>query len=463
MTTFHDIIHDEDILKAIDKLGFTEPTPIQEETIPLGLEGHDIIGQAKTGSGKTFAFGVPIMHELDASLKEVQALIIAPTRELTQQIAIEMKKLTVFKKARICTVYGGVGINPQIHELETAQIVVATPGRLLDHLQRGTIDPSHVKTFIMDEADRMFDMGFIEDIETIIRSLPEDRQMLLFSATMPDPIKRLAERHLHGAKHVKTSSHVEEEYLPQYYYVIDQREKFSLLLHLIKEERPERAIIFCGTRMNAEAVARNLKRHDIRADDLHGGLSQAKRNVTMTKFREGKTHLLIATDVAARGLDIQDVSHVINYDVPRNPEDYIHRIGRTARAGKSGKAITLLVQRDFEFFQMILDIVQTPPEQLDTPRFKTVGFRKHQQGDDGYQGDRRRQQGRGSYGDRRSGGRDGRRSGGRDSGPRKSFGGGRQRGKDDGGSAPLYNKEVRVRPQKKESGEGGWKQSMRRG
>ena len=220
---------------------------------------HDIIGQARTGSGKTFAFGIPILHEIEKH--DIQALIIAPTRELCQQITRELKKIAKHKKARVVSIYGGVGINPQIAALERANIVVGTPGRLLDHLERGTMDVSHVKTLVLDEADRMFDMGFIEDLERIISALPEKRQMLLFSATMPTEIKELAKRHLHQPKHIKTSSHVKQNLLPQFYYVVQHNKKFSVLFHLIENENPDKGIIFCGTRRTADAVARNLKHH----------------------------------------------------------------------------------------------------------------------------------------------------------------------------------------------------------
>ncbi|MBR9700988.1 DEAD/DEAH box helicase [Candidatus Woesearchaeota archaeon] len=428
MTTFKDIVTDEFIQKAIDNLGFTKPTPIQAECIPPGLEGKDLIGQAKTGSGKTFAFGIPILHILNEGAG-LQAIILAPTRELCVQISEELKKLAKYTKARIATVYGGVSINPQIRELISADICVATPGRFLDHLERNTIHVDKVKNFILDEADRMLDMGFIDDIERIIQALPRERQTWLFSATMPQQIKEMSRHYLYEPVHIKTSSHVEEELLPQYYYVTPHNRKFSLLVHIIETEKPDKTLIFCGTRRTAEAVARNMRRHDMRAEELHGGLSQAKREVVMDQFKKNKIHLLIATDVAARGLDISNISHVINYDVPQNPEDYIHRIGRTARAGKKGKAITILEERDFNEWQAILDIVPQQPDKMDTPEHRNVGFRRHE--DQGYG---RGPPNRGPGGPRRGPPR---------GGPRKS------------------SPRTQSRAKKRESGS-GWKQSMRR-
>lgn len=371
--TFEKIIHDKDLLQAIADLGFTDPTDIQEQTIPLTLEGKDVIGQAKTGSGKTLAFSAPILHGLSPE-KQVQALVICPTRELSVQVTKEMKRISARKRARIASVYGGVGLQPQIHALQTAQIVVGTPGRLLDHLGRGTLDLSRLRFLVLDEADRMLDMGFIDDIQKIIDHTPGERQTLLFSATMPDEIKRLAVKYMTDPSHVRTSTHVKEELLPQFFYVVPGRKKFSLLVHLINEERPDKGLIFCATRRTVDYVSRNLEKQGVKAASIHGGLSQAKRESILEQFRRGKVHVLIATDLAARGLHIQDITHVFNYDVPKEAENYIHRIGRTARAGKAGKAITLLEDRDYQHFQKVLDITHTEPKQLETPDVKQVGF-----------------------------------------------------------------------------------------
>ncbi|HIH23884.1 TPA: DEAD/DEAH box helicase, partial [Candidatus Woesearchaeota archaeon] len=285
----------------------------------------------------------------------------------------------------------------------------------------------------LDEADRMLDMGFIDDMERIMQAMPYDRQTMLFSATMPPPIKELAQRYQNEPDHIKTQTHVEQELLPQYYVVVDRMRKFSLLLHLIKTEKPSLGIIFCATRTIAESVARNLQRHHVVADSLHGGHSQAKRDKVMQDFRDGKVHVLIATDVAARGLDIKNVSHVFNYDVPKNSEDYIHRIGRTARAGEKGRAITLLENRDFEFFQGVLELPNVVTTELVIDEYPNVGFRRFEDSEGDSRGGERG--GRGGYGGRgeRSGGYGGERRS--SSGPRReSSGGGYGHRESSGGS-----------------------------
>jgi len=443
MVTFKEIIDDKQLLAAVDELGFTEATEIQAATIPPGLQGLDLIGQAKTGSGKTFAFGIPILHRIIHE-HDVQALILAPTRELCQQIAHELRKIAKHKHVRVADIYGGVAINPQIDALEESQIVVGTPGRILDHLERDTLRTGHIRTLVLDEADRMFDMGFIDDIHRIIQAIPEDRQTLLFSATMPEEVKDLARRYQRDPLHIKTAVQVEEELLPQYYYVVDRMAKFSLLVHLINTEKVRIGIIFCATRHIADVIARNLQRHNIQAESIHGGLSQAKRDKIIKDFREGHLKLLIATDVAARGLDIKNVTHVFNYDVPKHSEDYVHRIGRTARAGEAGKAITLLEDRDFEFFQGILELPNVHPTQVDPGEFRRVGFRKHEDGERP-----------GGYGDRRSGPR--REGGGGGYGGRRDDRRERSSGGYSGGASQHHHAE------KKDSSSsgGGWKQSRR--
>jgi ATP-dependent RNA helicase DeaD len=406
--SFKDIVQDDFILRSLDDLGFEHPTEIQAATIPPALAGRDLIGQAKTGSGKTFAFMIPILHTL-TSEHSPQALILAPTRELCQQIVQESKKLAKHKRVRIAAIYGGVSINPQIDELEDAQVVVGTPGRILDHLERDTMRVGHIRTLVLDEADRMLDMGFIEDVGRIIQAIPPERQTMLFSATMPTEIKELTHRYQTDPVHIKTQVSVEEHLLPQYYYVVERNQKFSLLAHLIKEEKPKLGIIFCATRQIADVVAHNLQRYNVDASPIHGGLSQAKRDRVIEDFKSGKTKLLIATDVAARGLDIKNVSHVFNYDVPKNPDDYVHRIGRTARAGESGKAITLLENRDFEFFQSVLELPNVNPTELTVPQMRSLGFRRNIDGDSSPRGGRRyedRDDSR-SRGPRRSGERSG--------------------------------------------------------
>jgi ATP-dependent RNA helicase DeaD len=300
---------------------------------------------------------------------------------------------------------------------------------------------------VLDEADRMFDMGFIDDIQRIIQAVPEKRQTLLFSATMPEEIKQLTKRYQTNPVHIKTLTHVEENLLPQFYYVVEHNKKFSLLVHLIQTEKPKLGIIFCATRHIADVIAKNLQRININAEPIHGGLSQAKRDQVITGFKTGRIHLLIATDVAARGLDIKNVTHVFNYDVPKNPDDYVHRIGRTARAGESGKAITILENRDFEFFQAVLNLPNVNPTELKAENVKSIGFRKH---DD----------------DRRDGEFNGQRRSFRD-GPR-SYGGPRPFGqrRNDGNRGPRREGPREERSERNDRNEGGssggWKQSRRR-
>lgn len=339
--TFEQIIQDPKVLRAIKDLGFTTPTEIQAATIPPAIKGQDLIGQAKTGSGKTFAFGVPLLHHLTPE-RRPQALILAPTRELCQQIAAELAKLAKHTHVRIVAVFGGVSMNPQSDALRESQIVVATPGRLMDHLERGTFRTEGIHFLVFDEADRMFDMGFVKDMERIVKRLPPKRQTLLFSATMPDAIKRLTAQYQHNPVHVKAHALVEEHLLPQFYYRVAPEMKFSLLVHLLKKEGSDLAMIFCQTKHGAKALARNLQKQGLEADAMHGNLSQAQRDRVLADFKAGKIRFLVATDIAARGIDIKYITHVFNYNIPHVPEDYVHRIGRTARAGEKGMAISLI-------------------------------------------------------------------------------------------------------------------------
>jgi ATP-dependent RNA helicase DeaD len=343
----------KEVLDALTEMGFIETTKIQEETIPIGLQGKDVLGQAETGSGKTAAFGVPIVNGIEHG-HGVQALILAPTRELAEQISKEMAKFSKYRGLEVAAVYGGVDIEPQIRKLKTADIVVATPGRTLDHMERRTIVFSRVRFLVLDEADRMLDMGFIDDIERIIKALPPGRQTMLFSATMPWLFLEMSKTYMKDAVKVSLGKKVDEALLHQEYYEVEQGRKFSLLVHLIRKEDPKLAIVFCNSRFMSDAVASNLMRLGFEAHAIHGGHSQEKRTRIMTGFHEGKVHILVATDVAARGLDIRSVSHVFNYDVPDDPKDYMHRIGRTGRAGDEGRALTLLTRDDHPVFRRII-------------------------------------------------------------------------------------------------------------
>ena len=375
---FEDMNIEKSVSDSLNNLGFEKPTRIQLETIPLIKQGYDVIGQSETGSGKTAAFGIPLIEKVVKG-KKTQALVLAPTRELSIQIASELVKFSRFKGLFIQTVYGGVSMLPQINGLRRAEIVVGTPGRILDHMRRGTLDASNLKIFVLDEADRMIDMGFIEDIELIERNIPEDRQTLMFSATMPDSLIGMRDRFTRDARKIKTQIKVREDILRQYYCDVDYKMKFSLLVHLINQEKPKLAIIFCNSRRDASAVARNLQDNNINATELHGGLTQQRRESVMEKFHEGITKILVATDVAARGLDIKNVTHIFNYSIPKNTEDYTNRIGRTARAGESGKAISLLSRDDHNSFRRIIRSFSYEIEKMDAGDFRIISFRKIQQ------------------------------------------------------------------------------------
>lgn len=392
-----------DLLRAIQDSKYTEPSEIQEKAIPYVVQGRDVVGSAATGSGKTLAFGAAIVDRI-AHTEKIQALIMAPTRELAEQVSQSLKKYARYKKLNIATIYGGVDIKPQMRDLRYADVVVGTPGRLLDHLQRGTIELKHVKVLILDEADRMLDMGFIEDVETIIKNCPKERQTLLFSATMSQDIKHLSRKYLHDAVDVSVESYVDASKLTQVYYDVPKHGKFSLLVHLLKQERSGLVMVFCNTRRNADFVAKNLYKMQIDAMALHGGLTQNKRNRIMEKFKSGQAVILVCTDVAARGLDIKNVSHVYNYDIPKNPKEYVHRIGRTARAGKDGIAVNVVSERDYDNFRRILLDDELKIDKVELPEFESIMIRFDDRGD---------REGRGGFGGRGRSGGFGGRGGGR--------------------------------------------------
>jgi len=372
---FENMNIEKSILGSLNDIGFEQPTRIQSETIPIIKQGYDVIGQSETGSGKTAAFGIPLVEKVVKGDK-IQALVLAPTRELALQIADDLRKFSHFKGLYIQTVYGGVSIEPQISGLRKAEIVVGTPGRVMDHMRRGTMDISNLKFFVLDEADKMIDMGFIEDIEMIERNIPKNRQTLLFSATMPDSLMKIREKFTKDAKKIKTKTKVSEDVLKQYYCDIDRKRKFSLLVHLINQEEPKLSIIFCNTRKDAGDVARNLQNYGINATALHGGLSQHQRETVIGKFHRGMTKILVATNVASRGLDIKNVTHIFNYSIPKDPEDYTNRIGRTARAGESGKVISLLSRDGHDSFGRIINSFSYNIKRIEVSDFKILPFRK---------------------------------------------------------------------------------------
>jgi ATP-dependent RNA helicase DeaD len=377
---FEDMNIEQSILGSLNDLGFEQPTRIQSETIPIIKQGYDVIGQSETGSGKTAAFGIPLVEKVVKGGR-IQALVLAPTRELALQIASDITKFSRFKGLYIQTVYGGVSMNPQIFGLRKAEIVVGTPGRILDHMQRGNLDLNNLKIFVLDEADKMIDMGFIDDIEMIEKHIPKNRQTLMFSATMPESLMRIREKFTNNAKKIKTETKVRDDVLRQYYCDIDHKTKFSLLVHLINQEKPNLAIIFCNSRREADLVSRNLQSNGIDATVLHGGLSQQRREDVMESFHKGIKRVLVATDVAARGLDIKNVTHIFNYDIPRVAEEYTNRIGRTARAGESGKAISLLSREEHESFRRIINSFSYDIKKMDALDFRVLPFNNYQRHD----------------------------------------------------------------------------------
>lgn len=360
-----------ELLKSITEAGFTEPTEIQEKTIQLALEGKDIVGSAKTGSGKTLAFALPIIDKLEKGINS-QALILVPTRELAQQVAEVLEIFSKNKGLRVAVVYGGVDIKHQIQSVSYSEIVVGTPGRILDHLERRTLELFNLKTLVLDEADRMLDMGFYEDVTEIVKQCPIKRQTLLFSATISPDIDYMTKKYMHNPVEIVAEAFVDASKLEQVYYDVPSYLKFSLLYHLLKEEKEGLAMIFCATRNNAEFVGKNLNLLGIEAVTIHGGFSQDKRNNIMEHFKSGKFYALVCTDVAARGLDIEEVTHVYNYDIPKVTEEYIHRVGRTARAGKNGKAISIVTDRDYDNFNQVLKGGELTIKRLELPRIEKV-------------------------------------------------------------------------------------------
>ena len=363
--------------KLIDKtreLGFEELTTIQEKCLPEILNGKDVVGQAETGSGKTVAFCLPILNTITRG-NGIQVLVLTPTRELCVQVMDVFKEFGKQLKIKTMSVYGGVSISNQIKNLRNADIVCGTPGRILDHLRRRTIDFSGVNFLVLDEMDKMFDMGFIKDVEKIINYVPKKRQTLMFSATIYSDVHRIMIRHLQNPFIVKTRSQVDTTKLKQVYYEINQQNsKFSLLVHLLRNSTPGLAIVFCGTRRESDIVAKNLKSQGVNASAIHGGMSQHSRMTSLDEIKNQKIDVLVATDVAARGLDIKNVSHVYNYDVPPTAKEYVHRIGRTARAGENGDAVTLLTERDHDNFRRVQSNDDLKIEKADLPNFKKVSF-----------------------------------------------------------------------------------------
>jgi len=350
LTKFRDLGLSEMMLNSLHKKGFEEPTPIQAKTIPFLLANKkDLIGKAQTGTGKTAAFGIPIIENIVPDSKRVQAIILAPTRELAIQVAEELSSFAEEQKTRIIAVYGGQPIERQISRLQRGvDIVVGTPGRILDHLERKTLDISKVSYIVLDEADEMLNMGFIDDIEAILKAAPKERRTVLFSATMPEHIERLAKKYMNEYEVIAVAKdNVSKANIQQIYFEVPQSDKFEALFRIIDVEESFYGLVFCRTKVDADEISHKLANRGCRAEAIHGDLSQGQREKVLQKFRAKKITALVATDVAARGIDIDNLTHVINYSLPQDPESYVHRIGRTGRAGKSGIAITLITPSEY--------------------------------------------------------------------------------------------------------------------
>ncbi len=376
---YEDADIDERILRAVTELGFEQMTPIQEQAIPIFMSGQDIIGQAQTGTGKTAAFGIPILQKIDPEDRSLQAVILCPTRELAMQAADQFRKFSKYMHGiKVLPIYGGQDIVKQIKNLKGGvQIVVGTPGRVMDHMRRHTLRMETVHTVVLDEADEMLNMGFREDIETILKEMPENRQTGLFSATMPKPILDITKTYQKDAAFIKmTPKEVTIPLIKQAYYQVRRQDKEEVLCRLIDYYDPKRALIFCNTKRMVDELTEHLKARGYEVEGLHGDLSQHQRDTVMNLFRSGRANILIATDVAARGIDVSDVEAVYNFDVPEDIEYYVHRIGRTGRAGKTGRSFTLVVGREIYKVRDIERICHTKIRERKIPNAADIMERK---------------------------------------------------------------------------------------
>ncbi len=369
MTAFKDLGLSEKIQQALDELGFEDPTPIQDQAIPELLGGHDVIGQAQTGTGKTAAFGLPLLQYLDPDNDEVQAVVLTPTRELCIQVTQALRSYAEHLDVEIVAVFGGAPIKSQQAQLRSgAHVVVATVGRMMDLMSRRSLVLTAARYIVLDEADEMLDLGFIEDVEKILRMCPSGRQTALFSATMPPPVKRLAESYMYDPTTISiTPKTLTVDAISQAFVEVGAKEKAARLIELLKTEEPEQAIIFCRTKIGADRLEKTLKAKGLDVKALHGDMSQGSRDGVMIAFKDHRVRLLVATDIAARGLDIEHVTHVINYDVPASSEVYVHRIGRTGRVGRTGRAITFVTPAQRDEIARIERDVKTTIGEWETP------------------------------------------------------------------------------------------------
>ena len=357
------------LMDAIQLLDYQQPSPIQEQAIPAMLEGRNVLGQAQTGTGKTAAFALPILNRLQPGNKQIQALVLAPTRELAIQVAEAFNQLSGNTPVRVLPVYGGQSYTIQTRQLKRGvDVVVGTPGRIIDLINQGELHLDQVRYLVLDEADRMLEMGFVDDVETILAEIPEERQMALFSATMPKAIRKLAEKHMSDIFEIKVNPRqVTVAEIEQRYYLIREENKKAALLRLLEMEDISSALIFTRTKLRAQELSDTLIPLGFHVESLHGDLSQAQRESALKHFRDGRNNILIATDVAARGLDIENVSHVINFDIPANAEDYVHRIGRTGRAGRTGIALSFITPGDRNRFMQFERYTHSTVQQANLP------------------------------------------------------------------------------------------------
>ncbi len=376
---FEEMCLDTRILRAVTEMGFEQPSPIQARAIPLVMEGRDVIGQAQTGTGKTAAFGIPLLQRVEPHNKKLQAVVLCPTRELAIQVADEIRKLAKFMHGiKVLPVYGGQEISKQIRSLKGGtQIVVGTPGRVLDHIRRKTMKLDFANMIVLDEADEMLNMGFREDIEQVLNKLPQERQTVLFSATMPRAIMEIARNYQRDAVTVRVvKKELTVPKIAQYYYEVKARKKTEVLCRLLDMYNPSLSLVFCNTKRGVDELVTQLKGRGYFAEGLHGDMKQQQRDRVMKGFRSGRTDILVATDVAARGIDVDDVEAVFNYDVPQDDEYYVHRIGRTGRAGKEGRAFTLVVGREIYKLRDIQRYCKTKIKRRSVPSVDNVMDRK---------------------------------------------------------------------------------------
>ncbi len=381
LAKFKDLGLSQSMIECLDKKGFEEPTPIQKQAIPFILEkSKDLIAKAQTGTGKTGAFGIPLIEKTIAKAGYIQSVILAPTRELAIQVTEELNSFATSQKVRVLAVYGGQPIERQIARLERGvDIIVGTPGRILDHLERKTLDISKISHIVLDEADEMLNMGFVEDIENILRAAPQKKRTILFSATMPNHVERLAKKYMSNYETIAVAGEqIRRDNIEQIYFEVSQADKFEALFRIVDVEESFYGVVFCRTKVDADEIANKLSNRSCRVDAIHGDLSQGQREKVLQKFRSKELNILVATDVAARGIDIDGLTHVINYSLPQDPESYVHRIGRTGRAGKHGTAITLITPSEYRKLISIQKVANTKITKQKVPDIAEVIDNKKQ-------------------------------------------------------------------------------------